>query len=69
MKVRNFLKAAIGKAAHFKDGVDKSKVISFARDEVHQLAYGLIVKQLIMVGAVSFVFGLIFGAIFGWVFG
>jgi hypothetical protein len=66
MKITNFLKAAAGKAVHFKDGFDKNKAISLARDEVHQFAYGVVVKQLIIFSSIFFVVGFIFGCAITW---
>ena len=66
MNVKNFLKGAATQANQFKDGIDKSKMIALARDEVHQFAYGVIVKQLVIFSSAFFVIGFLAGCLITW---
>ena len=61
MKIPNFFKNVAGKAISLKDGVNKDRVISALRDEVHGFAYGVVVKQLLIFSSVFFVIGFLFG--------
>ena len=61
MKIPSFYKNVAGKAISLKDGVNKDRVVSALRDEVHGFAYGVVVKQLLIFSSVFFVIGFLFG--------
>lgn len=61
MKIPNFFKKVASKAITLKDGVSKQSVISAVRDEVHGIAYGIVVKQLLIFSSIFFVVGFFVG--------
>ena len=66
MKIPSFFKNVAGKAISLKDGVNKDRVISAVRDEVHGFAYGVVVRQLLIFSSVFFVIGFLFGCFLTW---